>query len=59
LQLAAKVIKLKVFKMLKCEILHKIQLLTSIFKKMLKILDSVVQEIKNSYDYRRARIPSK
>lgn len=45
--------------MLKCEILHKIQLLTSIFKEMLKILDSVVQEIKNSYDYRRARIPSK
>ena len=26
---------------------------------MIQILKSVVQEIKNSYDYRRARIPSK
>lgn len=26
---------------------------------MIQILRSVVQEIKNSYDYRRARIPSK
>lgn len=57
MQLAAKVIKLRVIEMLKCEypqIKHNL-----IFFFMIQILKSVVQEIKNSYDYRRARIPSK